>query len=74
MPDYADRAIVMGKGTVLLDAPLRRAYHQVDLLESTYLTPPQSVVLSQHLSKISDRQYPLITPTEFANSFIPPAL
>jgi energy-coupling factor transporter ATP-binding protein EcfA2 len=71
MPDYADRAIVMGKGTVLLDAPLRQAYHQVDLLESTYLTPPQSVVLSQHLSKISDRQYPLITPTEFANSFMP---
>jgi len=73
MPDYADRAIVMGKGTVLLDAPLRQAYHQVDLLESTYLTPPQSVVLSQHLSKISDRQYPLITPTEFAHSFIPKA-
>ncbi|HBC43050.1 MAG TPA: ABC transporter [Pseudanabaena sp.] len=73
MPDYADRAIVMGKGSVLLDAPLRQAYHQVDLLESTYLTSPQSVVLSQHLSKISDRQYPLITPTEFAHSFIPKA-
>ncbi|WP_350329474.1 ABC transporter ATP-binding protein [Pseudanabaena mucicola] len=73
MPDYADRAIVMGKGTVLLDAPLRQAYHQVDLLESTYLTSPQSVVLSQHLSKISDRQYPLITPNEFAHSFIPKA-
>ncbi|MFM7886546.1 MAG: ABC transporter ATP-binding protein [Pseudanabaena sp.] len=71
MPDYADRTIIMGKGTVLLDAPLRYAYHQVDLLESTYLTPPQSVVLSQHLSKISDQRYPLITPTEFARSFIP---
>ncbi|PZO39577.1 MAG: ABC transporter [Pseudanabaena frigida] len=69
MPDYADRAIVMGKGTILLDAPLRQAYHQTDLLESTYLTPPQSVVLSQNLSKISDREYPLITPTEFANCF-----
>nr|WP_271254273.1 energy-coupling factor transporter ATPase [Pseudanabaena sp. Chao 1811] len=69
MPDYADRAIVMGKGTVLLDAPLRQAYHQTDLLESTYLTPPQSVVLSQHLSKICDRDYPLVTPQEFANCF-----
>jgi len=69
MPEYADRAIVMGKGTILLDAPLRQAYHQTDLLESTYLAPPQSVVLSQKLSEISDRQYSLITPTEFANCF-----
>ena len=69
MPDYADRAIVMGKGTILLDAPLRRAYHQTDVLESTYLTPPQSVVLSQKLSEIGDRQYPLVTPQEFANCF-----
>lgn len=70
MPDYADRAIVMGKGTILLDAPLRQAYHQTDLLESTYLTPPQSVVLSQQLHKNSDREYPLITPQEFANCFV----
>ncbi|GBO54291.1 ABC transporter related [Pseudanabaena sp. lw0831] len=71
MPDYADRAIVMGKGTILLDAPLRQAYHQTDLLESTYLTPPQSVELSQKLSEICDREYPLITPSEFANCFRP---
>lgn len=69
MPEYADRAIVMGKGTLLLDAPLRQAYHQTDLLKSTYLTPPQSVVLSQKLSEISDREYSLITPTEFAKCF-----
>lgn len=69
MPEYADRTIVMGKGTILLDAPLRQAYHQTDLLESTYLTPTQSVVLSQQLSKICDRNYPLITPTELANCF-----
>ncbi|MEA5488691.1 MULTISPECIES: ABC transporter ATP-binding protein [Pseudanabaena] len=70
MPDYADRAIVMGKGTILLDAPLRQAYHQTDLLESTYLTPPQSVMLSQKLSAFCDRDYPLITPTELASCFI----
>jgi energy-coupling factor transport system ATP-binding protein len=69
MPDYADRAIVMGKGTILLDAPLRQAYHQTHLLESTYLTPPQSVELSQKLSEICDREYSLITPTEFASCF-----
>jgi energy-coupling factor transport system ATP-binding protein len=69
MSDYADRAIVMGKGTILLDAPLRQAYHQTDVLESTYLTPPQSVVLSQQLSEICDQSYSLITPQEFANCF-----
>ncbi|NUN64951.1 ATP-binding cassette domain-containing protein [Pseudanabaena biceps] len=69
MPDYADRAIVMGKSKILLDAPLRQAYHQVDLLESTYLTPPQSVMLSQKLSELCDRSYSLITPTELANCF-----
>ena len=74
MPDYADRAIVMGKGTILLDAPLRQAYHQTDLLESTYLTPPQSVELSQKLSEICDREYSLITPTEFASCFTPPQI
>jgi energy-coupling factor transport system ATP-binding protein len=74
MPDYADRAIVMGKGTILLDAPLRQAYHQTHLLESTYLTPPQSVELSQKLSEICDREYSLITPAEFANCFTPPQI
>ena len=74
MPDYADRAIVMGKGTILLDAPLRQAYHQTNLLESTYLTPPQSVELSQKLSEICDREYSLITPTEFASCFTPPQI
>jgi energy-coupling factor transporter ATP-binding protein EcfA2 len=69
MPDYADRAIVMGKGAILLDAPLRQAYHQVDLLQSTYLTPPQSVFLAQKLSQISDRPCPLITPKELAACF-----
>jgi energy-coupling factor transport system ATP-binding protein len=72
MPDYANRAIVMGKGTILLDAPLRQAYHQTDLLESTYLTPPQSVELSQKLSEICDRDYSLITPAEFASCFTHP--
>ncbi len=69
MPDYAQRAIVMGKGTILLDAPLRQAYHKIDLLESTYLTPPQAVFLGQKLSQLSGQDYPLLTPFELANCF-----
>ena len=72
MPDYADRVIVMGKGTILLDAPLREAYHQTELLQSTYLTPPQAVLLAQHLGQLCDRPYPLLTPPELAACFSAP--
>ncbi|MEM8780382.1 MAG: ABC transporter, partial [Cyanobacteria bacterium P01_G01_bin.49] len=69
MPDYAERVIVMGQGTILLDSPIRQAYHQTKLLESTYLTPPQAVLLAQQLSKISDQKFPLLTPVELAECF-----
>jgi len=49
MADYAERVIVMGKGRVLIDASIREVYHQKDLLESTYLTPPQAVLLAQSM-------------------------
>jgi energy-coupling factor transport system ATP-binding protein len=71
MPEYAERAIVMGKGTILLDAPIREAYHQIDLLRSTYLTPPQSVLLAQELMVKEGRELPVLTPEELARSFVP---
>ncbi|MEA5536206.1 energy-coupling factor transporter ATPase [Crocosphaera sp. XPORK-15E] len=71
MPDYAERVIVMGQGTILLDGPIRQVYHQTDLLESTYITPPQAVLLAQQLSKISNEKYPLLTPSEVAECFVP---
>ena len=69
MPDYAERVIVMGKGTILLDAPIREAYHQVDLLRSTFLSPPQAVLLARRLSQLEGREFPLLTPTEVASCF-----
>jgi energy-coupling factor transporter ATP-binding protein EcfA2 len=69
MADYTERVIVMGKGTVLLDAPIREAYHEIDLLESTYLTPPQAVLLAQKLSQLTNENYPLLTPSELAECF-----
>jgi len=66
MPEYAERVIVMGKGTILLDAPIREAYHQVELLRSTYLTPPQAVLLAQELGRLNGGTYPLLTPQEVA--------
>jgi len=69
MPDYAERVIVMGKGTILLDAPIRKAYHQIELLRSTFLTPPQAVLLARHLGQREGRDLPLLTPQEVADCF-----
>jgi energy-coupling factor transporter ATP-binding protein EcfA2 len=71
MPEYAERVIVMGKGTILLDAPIREAYHEVDLLKSTFLTPPQAVLLSQHLAHQVGVEYKFLTPEEVAGCFSP---
>jgi energy-coupling factor transport system ATP-binding protein len=71
MPEYAERVLVMGKGTLLLDAPIRQAYHAVDLLKSTYLTPPQAVLLTQELSRLEGKPVPLLlTPDELASVFV----
>jgi hypothetical protein len=73
MPEYAERAIVMGEGEILLDAPLRDAYHQVELLRQTFLKPPQAVLLAQHLGERVGRQLALLTPGEVAGCFTCPA-
>jgi energy-coupling factor transport system ATP-binding protein len=69
MPDYAERVFVLGKGTLLLDAPIRKAYHEIDLLRSTYLTPPQAVLLAQELSRKTGKDLPFLTPDELSNCF-----
>ncbi len=69
MPEYAQRVIVMGQGTISLDAPIRQAYHQRELLESTYLSPPQSVLLAQSLGQLLGGACSAITPQEVAACF-----
>lgn len=64
LPEYARRAVVMGKGSILLDTDLRTAFHQVDILQQTYLAPPQAVVLAQSIPA-----YTPITPAEVAACF-----
>ena len=76
MPEYAERVIVMGKGTILLDAPIREAYHQTALLRSTFLSPPQAVLLAQHLGRQDEARqgggdYRLLTPKEVASYLSP---
>jgi energy-coupling factor transport system ATP-binding protein len=69
MPEYAERVIIMGEGTILFDAPLRTAYHQTDLLAKTYLTPPQAVLLAQKLDQLAGVPNSLLTPREIADCF-----
>jgi energy-coupling factor transport system ATP-binding protein len=69
MPGYAQRIIVMGQGTILLDAPIREAYYEIDLLKSTYLTPPQVVLLGKNLSQFWGHNYRVLTPIELTNCF-----
>ncbi len=69
MPDYAQRAIVMGKGTILLDSDIRSVYHQTELLKSTFITPPQAVHLALELQQDEPSYQSLLTPEEIAVSF-----
>jgi len=69
MPDYAERVVVLGKGALLLDAPIREAYHAVDVLASTHITPPQAVLLARALAEEYHADFPLLTPEEVAACF-----
>jgi len=66
MPGYAERAVIMGKGLILLDAPLRVAYHADEVLRSTHLLAPQIIRLAQHMQAIEQMQLPIMTPEELA--------
>jgi energy-coupling factor transport system ATP-binding protein len=59
LPGYAQRLIVMGKGKVLLDGPLREVFYQTDKLRETYLTAPQVV---QFAEAIQPAGGPLLRP------------
>jgi energy-coupling factor transport system ATP-binding protein len=69
MPEFAERVIVMGKGTLLLDQDIRTAFHATNVLQSTYLTAPQAVHISQELQRLESRFPPLLTPKEIADYY-----
>ncbi len=48
--DYAERTIVLGQGRVLLDASTREVFSQPEILQETYVEPPQITRLSQALT------------------------
>ena len=70
MPRYAERVIIMGTGTILQDAPIRKAYHDSATLQSTFLRPPQAVLLAQEIERLKKTPFPLLTPDEVADVFV----
>jgi energy-coupling factor transporter ATP-binding protein EcfA2 len=66
MPNYAQRVIVLGNGTILLDTDIRTAFHQTKTLNNTFLKPPQAVQISQEIQKRNPKFPPLLTPEEIA--------
>ncbi len=69
MPDYAERVVVLGQGALLLDAPIREAYHAVEVLAATHIVPPQAVLLARALAEEHHADFPLLTPEEVAACF-----
>jgi len=67
MPSYAERMIVLGGGKIVLDAPLRQAFHALETLRTASLVPPQAVLLS----RVLDPEALLVTPDEVAACFFP---
>jgi len=66
--DYAERVIVLSKGQILLDGTPAEIFSRPDILEQTYLSPPQITKLAQ---KLGDFGFPnnIITIDEFCEIF-----
>jgi len=51
--EYAHRAVVLSRGRVLLDGPMREAMGRLDLLAQAHLAPPQAVRLGAALGGVT---------------------
>jgi energy-coupling factor transport system ATP-binding protein len=66
LPGYAERLVVMGRGRVLLDGPLRDAFYATDTLRETFITPPQVIQLAETIQKPGPARLRPVTPDELA--------
>jgi energy-coupling factor transport system ATP-binding protein len=49
--EYVERVVVLAQGQVLAQGPTREVFAHPDILEKTFLKPPQVSILAQSLSK-----------------------
>ena len=66
--DYAERVVVLSKGQILMDGTPAEIFSRPDILEKTYLSPPQITKLAQ---KLTDYGFPreITTIDEFCEIF-----
>jgi energy-coupling factor transport system ATP-binding protein len=51
---YARRTVVLANGEVILDGPTREVFSKPEILETTFLSPPQITSLGQKLGVGAD--------------------
>lgn len=66
LPGYAERLLVMGKGQLLLDAPLRQALYETAKLRETFLTAPQVIRLAEAMQTDGESKLHPLTAEELA--------
>jgi len=71
LPDYIDRVVLVGAGQILLDAPIRVALNEVELMRQTYLTPPQIVEFVREIGALAQTPLNALTVDEALGMFAP---
>ena len=66
--DYAERTVVLGQGSLLMDDETRTVFSKPETLEKTYVEPPQ---ITQVAQRLSDEGIPdnILTIDELAHEF-----
>ncbi len=71
LPGYVDRVVLMGDGTLIADAPLRRVFCDAEKLRETYLSPPQIVEFGRELERLGNAKLNAVTVDETLACFEP---
>lgn len=69
LPSYTERIVLLGDGQILLDAPIRKAFNELELLRETYLTPPQIVEFVREMAQMGNTNLNALTVEEAAGMF-----
>jgi energy-coupling factor transport system ATP-binding protein len=69
LPGFAERVLVLGQGSVLLDTSLAEAYYRPEILAATHLKAPQIVELTQTIAAWERQPCRALTVEELAACF-----
>jgi energy-coupling factor transport system ATP-binding protein len=69
LPGFAERALVLGRGRLLLDASLAEAYYRPEILAATDLKAPQIIGLAQAIAEREGQDCRALSVEELADCF-----